>query len=231
MLTFIGKSMAFVNLVIGLGLLTWSVTLYTLQPGWFDPIPEAVDKGNKPVTFAQLKADITNYGRAANAASGAWGANLKALEEAEEKRAARKKVFATRLEWAHKGNPKDNGTGFYEPVAGPGGLIDVTKLGNPVPGPDGQPLKGADKLFATVKDDTDQILDDAAENEKLRKEYAKIGAAILVVQEKVEKMNVIRDSVQSELFFLSSFEVNVLETRETVLRRQRQLINRLAELK
>ena len=40
----------------------------------------------------------------------------------------------------------------------------------------------------------------------------------------------IRDSIQSEWFFLSSFEVNVYETRETVLRRERQLRNRLKAL-
>src|SRR5436305_2045118 len=40
----------------------------------------------------------------------------------------------------------------------------------------------------------------------------------------------IRDSVQSELFFLSTFEVNVFETRETVFRRERQLRNRLKGL-
>ena len=39
-----------------------------------------------------------------------------------------------------------------------------------------------------------------------------------------------REVVQSEMFYLSTFEVNVYETRETVFRRKKQLDNRLAEL-
>ena len=40
-------------------------------------------------------------------------------------------------------------------------------------------------------------------------------------------MGIIRDNTQAELFFLSTFEVNVFETRETVFRRERQLRDRL----
>jgi hypothetical protein len=43
-------------------------------------------------------------------------------------------------------------------------------------------------------------------------------------------MGVIRDSAQAEVFFLSTFEVNVFETRETVFRRERQLRARLKGL-
>ena len=49
-------------------------------------------------------------------------------------------------------------------------------------------------------------------------------------EKKLLATTVIRDSIQSEWFFLSSFEVNVYETRETVLRRERQLRNRLKAL-
>ena len=49
-------------------------------------------------------------------------------------------------------------------------------------------------------------------------------------QARVIAMGVIRDSVQAELFFLSTYEVNVFETRETVLRRERQLRGRLKVL-
>jgi hypothetical protein len=44
-------------------------------------------------------------------------------------------------------------------------------------------------------------------------------------------MGDIRDEVQSERYFLETFEVNVYETRETVLRRKKQLLQRLAELR
>ena len=36
-MTAIGKLLALLNLVAGLGVLTWSVSVYVQRPGWFDP--------------------------------------------------------------------------------------------------------------------------------------------------------------------------------------------------
>jgi hypothetical protein len=66
--------------------------------------------------------------------------------------------------------------------------------------------------------------------EKRLKEYDALGVAIKGEEERLLKMMEIRAAVTAELSYLSSFEVNVYETRETVLRRQRQLRLRLAEL-
>ena len=65
---------------------------------------------------------------------------------------------------------------------------------------------------------------------KLRDQFKTIGGDILTTETRLLKMGVIRDAAQAELFYLATFEVNVYETRETVLRRKGQLINRLAEL-
>ena len=62
------------------------------------------------------------------------------------------------------------------------------------------------------------------------KEFDRLGGEILVEEDRLLRMSDIRTNVQAELFYLASFEVNVYETRETVLRRKQQLVRRLTEL-
>jgi hypothetical protein len=233
MMTLIGKVLALVNLIIGIALVSWSVSLYVQRPAWFDPKPEGVSPGHSPQTFAQLKDEIDTLGRAAAAASANWGAQRKRLEDLEARRASRLKGFAERLEWARNGHPmsKDQ-TGFFEPVyESDTGLIDLTApLGDPVKGPDELALKGADRLGTTLLADVNEVVKQAKASSASRDEFAKLGVNILQVESRLLKMGEIRDSVQAERFYLETFEVNVYETRETVLRRKRQLAARLAEL-
>jgi hypothetical protein len=234
-MTFFGKFLAFVNLVVGLGLLSWSVSVYVDRPMWFEQIPpaEGVDKGNDPVTFAQLKADIDSLARAADVKSGTWGARLKELEALEALRADRLKGYAERLKWAREGNPKDGGNAFYEPVLVESDgmkLIDLSAKGEPIRGVNNLPLKGADTLLKSFSADVAKVAEMSQAVEKQRKAFGELGVRILATEERLNKMNVIRDSVQNELFYLATFEINVYETRETVFRRQRQLVQRLAEL-
>src|SRR5262245_19881355 len=100
-MTAIGKLLAILNLVIGLGILTWSVGIYVERPGWFEKADAGgIDKGNNPVGFDQLKTEIDSLGRAAGVASAAWGTHLQALEEREKFRADRNAAYAERLRWA-----------------------------------------------------------------------------------------------------------------------------------
>jgi hypothetical protein len=239
----IGKLLAVLTLVVSLGILTWSVGIYVSRPGWFDdPTEGGIDKGNNPLGFKQLKAETESFNRAAAVASEAWGASLKTLEEREKYRAFRKAAYAERLRWAHKGNPrdpvdKDNpkspGKGFYEPVVEPGTkLYDMTTVagipkGPAVRGTDGNPLPGLDGLLDTLASDVTAIQELSAQITEGRKEYDKLSAQVAATEVRVVKMGVIRDNVQAELFFLSTFEVNVFETRETVFRREKQLRDRL----
>jgi hypothetical protein len=248
-MTFIGKTLAFLNLIIGLGILAWSVTVYAQRPGWFDkPAADAgpPDRGSTPLTFDQLKAAADASAKAANLASGAWGANLKALEELETRRDRRRVEYATRLQWTKVGNDKDKGNAFYEPVYekdaagketsvlqlykvdGAGAYTQV--LGEPVLGPDKKPLKGSETLLTNFTDDVKKVVELSQSSYKYREEYAKLSEEIIKDENRLQRMITIRDAVQGELFYLSSFEVNVYETRETVLRRQRQLVVRLLEL-
>jgi hypothetical protein len=242
-MTAIGKILAVLLMTAGLAVLTWSVVVFTERPGWFDPAPDAVEKGHVPANFAMMKNDIDQLNRAAAAASQSWGAQLKRVEDLEKQRADRRAGYAMRLQWARAGNPKDlidpvdpkSGKGFYEPVVDPNTkLYDLTKLGAPVLGTDGTPLRGTDNLLATIQKDEAAITDRPdgleAQIEAQRKLYAKLSADVIAMEARAIKMGEIRDSVQAELFFLASFEVNVFESRELVVRRERQLRGRLKEL-
>ena len=103
-------------------------------------------------------------------------------------------------------------------------------VGNPILGDDNQPLRGVNKLGTGVEADVREVVRLSQENSKRRDEFKTVGTQILDTESRLLKMGVIRDSVQAELFHLASFEVNVYETRETVVRRKRQLTGRLAEL-
>ena len=228
------------------------MSLYTQRPGWYDPIPEAVAPGQSPLTFAQLKADIDNLGAAAKVVSANWGVQLTTLEELEKKRADRQKKYAERLIWCQTGNPNDNptkdmfrgGNGFYEPVyEKTTGLLDLTTLGAPIKGSDDKPLKGSDRLLDKFNADVEKVIGLDKQIAELRlgafdkdgiltkKGYKQVSEEILVAEVRLLKMGEIRESVQAENFYLDTFEVNVFETRQTVFRRKKQLVDRLAELK
>jgi hypothetical protein len=243
-MTAIGKLLALMNLVAGLGMLSWSVNLYVHRPSWFAEPSESVDKGNSPVGFKQLKVESEALVRAAAAAGESWGAHLKTLETREKVQKQRRDGYALRLAWAHAGNDKDridptnpkSGKGFYEPVVDPvTRLYDLTiakglPKGKAVLGTDGKELPGLDGLLDTIKDDIDKSVELTKQIADREAEFDRLVKRVGETQARVQKMGVIRDSVQAELFFLASFEVNVFETRETVFRRERQLRLRLREL-
>jgi hypothetical protein len=230
-MTSLGKILAFVNLVIAMAMLSWSVSIYSLRPGWFDAKPEGgYPVGREAENFALLKDEIDNLGRAAMAASNEWGAQRTRLEGLEKLRATRQKGYAERLEWARNGNPAKEGAAFFEPVYDSRGLLDLTVLGDPILGDDNKPLQGVNKLGTTTATDVREVVRLSQENVKNRDLFKEKGTQILDTESRLLKMGVIRESVQAELFHLASFEVNVYETRETVVRRKRQLVGRLAEL-
>jgi hypothetical protein len=245
-MTAIGKLLALLLFVVGLALLTWAVGVYGQRPGWFGEPPEGgVDKGHNPVTFKGLKAEIDGLNRGAAVASDLWGTNLKALEETEKLRADRRKGYALRLQWAKTGNPRDlndpanpkSGTGFYAPVVDPKlNLYDLSldatgkPKGEPILSNEGKPLPGLSGLLASVAGDVKEIEELVKQTAEQRALFDELSKEVIATERKVIAMNTIRDSIQGELFFLSTFEANVYETRATVLRREDQLRKRLRAL-
>jgi hypothetical protein len=232
-MTPIGKLLSFLNLFVGLGILSWSVSVYSNRPAWFGeiPLPETVNAGQTPENFKQMKAEVEALTRTAAAASANWGAQRKILEAVEERRAERLKKYAERLAWAKTGNPKDESNGFYEPTyEKDGGLLDLATLGKPIKGSDNKPLKGSETLLNNFVLDVDEVARLESQIVAQRNAFVTIAAQIRQAEDKLLKMTDIREAVQGELFFLETFEVNVYETRETVLRRKKQLDLRLGQL-
>jgi hypothetical protein len=249
-MTAIGKFLVVSVLFAALGLLTWSTSLYAERPSWFAPVAEGEsDRAGRSLSFAQMKAETDALARSAAVASEAWGANRAALEKREKLRVDRRLAYAERIRWAHKGNPDDRvdpdnpkspGKGFYEPVINPRtGLYEAErdkdgvlhlKKGDAVRGTDGKALPGLDGLLGSIEGDTAAAVDLNRQILEQEAEFDRLSRLVLDTENRAIKMGIIRDSVQAELFFLSTFEVNVYETRATVLRRERQLRDRLRTL-
>lgn len=234
-MTAFGKVLAFLNLVVGIGLAAWSVNVYANRPPYFDPVPEGVDKGNAPDTFATLKAEIDSLGKAAAGAAAAWGEGLKAVEAREKTRTYRQARFATRLKHAAEGDPAKGGAGFTELVTDPvTKLIDVDKVGAVVLGPPppgetaGQPLRGADRLLDTFNRDVAEIARVAMESKAQRLEERRLAGEVQQTEVRYQKQTDIRENLLNEFAFLSAFEVFAYEDRETVIKRKKQLQDRLA---
>ncbi len=246
-MTAIGKLMATLLLAISLGMMTWAVSTYVQRPGWFAPVPEGgIDKGSTPVSFAQLKDENEAFSRSAAVASDTWGANLKELEDREKFRNDRLKAYADRNKWARTGNPKHlvnpadlkSGVGFYAPTLNPAlklydlNLDPATGLpkGEAIRGSDDQPLPGVDQQAGLVAENLIVIQRAAAKILELRDKIDAESVKVRATQAELLGMNVIRDSIRNELFYLDRLKGNVSETGETVFRRQKQLLTRLKAL-
>jgi hypothetical protein len=245
-MTLIGKTLVFVVLVIAVGICVFATATYTQRRPWFMPTPEGgVDKGNYFVTFALLKTEIDALGNAATAASGAWGANLRELEAKEKLRADRQaRMFGVRnadgsvktkglLDFARQGNPKPgepaaDAPGFYRLKEDPATrLLDLTDLSATDPGPDKVPLRGADQLLARINADAKAQVDLAAQSQKLRQRQKELSGEIAILDTQVAKQRVIRDHQLNEAAYLAAFEINLVEQRQIVGSRQRQLVEEM----
>ena len=242
-MTMFGKTLIFLNLVLGIGAAVFATSLYTQRPAWFADTKE-VAKGQAPLSFAQLAADIDSAGKAASLANVNWSTNYKALGLAETNRETRyERMFGTRLLDGSKGAK---------------GLVDYAKEGNPkgpaflnfnedsttrllnlnpaedaksiVRGPDDQPLKGVDTLLDQFVKDSIEAEVQALLSKKLRAQQKTLGDDIVIVQNQIYKQRDIRDNLVVEASRLDAFEVNASEHMQTVTRRRNQLIARLSSL-
>jgi len=241
-MTLIGKTLVFLVLVLGIGAAVFGTTLYTQRPGWFkDTKDDGIDKGNAPVNFAQLAADIDSQGKAAWSANLNWSTNYKAMEAVEAVRATRyEQMFGTKLDgskgakglldYAQEG--KEKGAAFLN--LSEDSTTRLLVLNPPedaktvVRGPDDQPLRGTDKLLDQFVADSKEVEAQALLSKMLRAEQKSLGDEIVFVQTKIYKQRDIRDNLVVEASRLEAFEVNASEHMQTVTRRRDQLIGRLA---
>jgi hypothetical protein len=103
------------------------------------------------------------------------------------------------------------------------GLIDVARQGPPVVGPGNEPLRASDALLAIFTKDAREVADLYAEIDKLREQQATLGGQVQATERQLLKQIDIRENLQNELGFLSGFEINWYDQRDTVNVRKRQL--------
>jgi hypothetical protein len=208
----------------------FATAAYTQPRPWFDKAPEGgVDKGNVVASFPILAAEIDALGKTAVAAGGAWGKQLQALQAAEATRDARRTKIAAHLKTARDGKT----VGFYQFKEDPATkLLDLDeKTATPVKGPDNATLKGADTLLAAYNQSVDAVAGFAARSTAARKKQKELGDEVVLTETRLLKQREIRTELLAEAFYLSSFEVNVAEQRDTVVRRRAQLARRLEAFK
>ncbi|HEX4611910.1 MAG TPA: hypothetical protein VH092_27185 [Urbifossiella sp.] len=226
-MTAIAKTLVFFTLVLGVGAAVFATAVYTQRPGWFsDPPDGPVAKGHVVISFKQLAKDIDSQGKAAAAAAGLWGKNLKELKAAEEVRTARVAEYAKLLNKGRTGAPAP---GFHELSEDPvTGLLNVTEPGKAVLGPDGKALAGTETLLAQINGATDRIANELTPKiSKHRADQKRLGAEIDIVAEKLARQRVIREDLQNEALYLAAASINISEQAETAGRRQKQLAARL----
>jgi hypothetical protein len=251
-MTTFGKLLVFLNLVVAVGIAIGSTVVYTQRPTWFDPAPDAVEKGNTVLTFAGLKSEIDTLTRSAAAQSRAYGTAYVGIVSREQTRDRRRDVLfgpvakdgkrtGGWLEVARRGDPaRKDSAGFFEIRRVPSnarrldaGLIDTTQKdrGAPVVGPGGDPLRASETLLERYNTDVKAVTDLLASIEKLREQQVKLGHDISWAETRILKQIEIRDNQQTALFYLSGFEINWFSQLETVRRRKMQLDGRLETLK
>lgn len=179
-MTFIGKLLTVINLVVAVGMAMWMTMVFTQRPTWFDT-PDSSYEASDALTFKQLTKEIDTLGRLAAASSRNWGIAVKNLEVREKLYKARQPGYAQRLEWAKNGVAPPGGAkgkavnrpGFFDEVRLPNtatpelarGLTDLDdrslqdKQGAllTIKGPNGRDLQGADTLLIDYHDTVVQI--------------------------------------------------------------------------
>ena len=81
-MTALGKLLALLNLLAGLAAVSWAAGLFLDRPAWYDPVPEAVDKGNSPVTFKGLQAEIETLEKKSQTEAARWDKERERLQAA-----------------------------------------------------------------------------------------------------------------------------------------------------
>jgi hypothetical protein len=223
-MTLFGKLLVYLNLLLGMAFLSWSVGLYTHKIDWIDRTNAAGEKVEGEIS--RLRIEIDGYLIQDRVASKGWGDTHEALKDAEKTREDRQAVFATRLK-AARDNPMN---AFYMDVFIPGtALVAVDKQGAEIKGPDGLPLRGSETLLEQALKNDKETTNFLKSSDTLKKDQNVLQQQEKLLQERVNRHSTIYDNLLNEQRYLETFEINWYEQLITVQRRKTQLQKRLAE--
>lgn len=221
-----GKVLVFANLCVAVAIVTWAVSLTANRTEWFD-----TGEGAQRVTgeLNRLRKEIQDLNRAAKEASGVYGQREQALADAEsgsdpgrEGRDYRKAVFLKRLEEARAGN-------FTEHLQLPGKvLIDVSRVGEPIRGPNNEPrLLGVDVYNDRLDRAVQQSRMFTRQIDADRAKFAELSDQIKDTNERIDVQREIVANLADELRYLASVQINWDAELRTLQTRQRQLERRI----
>jgi len=235
-MTFIGKLLVFINLIVGIGFAVFGTVVYSERPTWFTPPTDGiVEKGQAPMSFAPLQAEIDASGKSATAASRAWGVNWRALKAAETRRDERRALIAGLLADARTGDKARGGAAFFDlpeesREESPKKLLALSIRDVIVKGPDGRDLQGSETLQARLDAAIKGSIEMAEKSYMHRAMIKSLTTQIGITEIRVLKQTDIRNNLTIEAANLADLEVNVALDRDTTRKRLDQLIERLKQL-
>ncbi|HET6574978.1 MAG TPA: hypothetical protein VFG68_15335 [Fimbriiglobus sp.] len=147
-MTTFGKVLAFVNLVVGVSLLAWAVSVYANRTDWVD---SKSDAGTADGQITQLKKEIDRLQKSIAGADAAYGQESLTLATEEYRQSYRKVRLDDRIRQARLGTFRVQNVYPSDPA-----FVNVDdNKGGPILGPDNRtPLRGVDAL---TKDFNEQV--------------------------------------------------------------------------
>jgi chromosome segregation ATPase len=247
-MTTFGKVLAFVNLVVGLSLLAWGVSVYANRVDWVD---RKTDTGTEEGEITRLKKEIDKLTRSVADTDAAYATRSDYLVKLEAQRDYRKAKLDARLAEARRGTFK-----VQVPLANDPSFVDVDNdKGPPVLAPDGKPLRGVDVLTKEFNDQVRQAqlhrqgekpvqpnewndLRALVTNERLatlgiddlRTLHGRLSDAVAAEDVAIGKQRDVLTNLRDEAAYLADNRVNWAAQLQTLERRQKQLEDRLREL-
>ena len=248
-MTTFGKVLAFVNLVVGVSLLAWAVSVYANRADWVD---SKSDAGTDEGQITQLKKEIDRLQKSVADADLAYGQESLALATAEFRQSYRERKLDDRVRQARLGAFKVQKV--YERDPAFTNVDDDT--GGPILGPDNRtPLRGVDAL---VKDFNEQVRQGELHRrgdrpvqpnewanlpallgqdrfptlgiDDLRTLHGLLSDQVAAVDVAANKQRDILVNLRNEADHLTDLRVDWTTRLQTLERRQQQLDGRLSEL-
>jgi hypothetical protein len=236
--TLLGKILVFVNLTAALVFAGWAVGVATNRIDYTGTGAPAVAGGTAQGELAQRKALVQDREKAAGLALARWQANTATLLDLEKQRPAAQSWYDDKLSILEKGTNKAGQPGALTALVYNNGRLQVGQEGNPLLGPDKQPLQSRVALNLLLKNTEDEIQKQIQLAETAIKQAEALTVEInglpdkqkglrdLIREEETAQLNAV-----NELAYLRPFRYNRQAEAELLQERRAQMEARINELK
>lgn len=235
-MTKFGKWLVFANLFVGVGLFAWAVSLYANGMDYFDRA------GSDPKiegAFTKLKRDVDELNAVVTTNQREYARKAEITRQLENERFRRLSRLTDRLVQARKGD--DAKIEFRAPaqLVGPllpgfpelgtaAALIDVQQDGRQIRSTRDTPLQGLGYLRSQMANAVKEEQLTAGRIREARRKMDALNTEIETSQNEVFAQKLIRTNLDEQKQFLGDSRVNWDEQLNTLERRKKQLVDRLA---